>query len=245
MHKIVPFCRHVICQPGCGINISARFEFLGGQFVPTWFHIPDEIAKYFLITNLSMNRHNQLRSTGAIPASLFADSIDNNLDLSEIGLKFDEMTNDSVLTVSVTNISKVPQFFTADVRGYYKEDLPPGMKYHHILGFGHTLVYPHASCKISVQPQLDCESKLLFVPPHLHDVFRVDSLSAGPNDHTSAADSNHLSGEAFCDVELKPDPIVPASTFFTLECRNRTDIQQWMNTAVLVLPVPPKETISK
>jgi hypothetical protein len=238
MHKIIPVCRNVEVKPNQNVTMIRRLDFRD-SFVPTWFHIPDESAKNFLITCISLDHNNQLCSTGAVPAELFAESLEKDLTLTKVGVKFNEMTCGSVLRFSVLNISKEPQFFTSDVRGYYKEDLPPGMKYHHILGFGHTPVRPLGSCNILVQPQLDCEPKLLFVPPHLRGVFHMISL------FSDVADSNHLSGEAFNDVELKPYPIVPRSTFLTLVCQNRTDIQQNMNAAVLCLPVPPKETINK
>jgi hypothetical protein len=207
----------------------------GAQVCPVGLEIDPEVAPRLLINDLKVGRNSQLVTCSSIPATLFACP-------STVYLHCDKILGGQLfsLQVSCTGLDDV------EFRGRLLAAAPgipvPGKVW--VAGFEYTEVRAGQTVALVTTPQVEFRVRRLHVPPHLLDVFRVDSLFQGPYldvpQVSRAVDFRQLDRENLSrggEISLDPFQVVGIGQPVTMEVTNMSGTTQYFSAALLGEPV--------
>ena len=155
-------------------TVFAYLPIRRSPFKPTWLEIARDIAPHFMITDLKIGTdRSQLASVKGVPAQLFVPRDETS---PEDRLLIDELPQESMISLSVTNISRSPRGFRALVLGYDPTTpLAEGTR-SRLCGLGISLLPPGVVTTITIEPLTALEPSRLYIPaPLLHDLEIVAS----------------------------------------------------------------------
>jgi hypothetical protein len=203
----------------------------GGQVWPVGLEIDAEVAPHLLVNDVKVGRNSQLVACGSVPATLFASSL-------PVNLRFDRLRAGQIFSIHVSCLGPDDVEF----RGRLLAAAPgtPVPERSWVAGFGYTEVRAGQTVTLVTTPMVEFRVRRLHVPPHLLDVFRVDSLFQGPYldvPRTShVVDSLQLGRENLSrggEIFLDPFQVVGIGQPVTMEVTNTSDTTQFFSAALL------------
>jgi hypothetical protein len=207
----------------------------GGEVWTVGLEIDPEVAPLLLINDLKVGRNSQLVTCSSIPATLFACP-------PPVYLHCDRICGGQLFSLRVS----CPGPDDVEFRGRLLAVAPgaPVSGRMWVAGFGHTEVRAGQTVALVTTPQVEFRVRRLHVPPHLLDVFRVDSLFQGPYldvpQVTRVVDSRQLDRENLSrggEVVLDPFQVVGIGQSVTMEVTNTSGTTQFFSAALLGEPV--------
>jgi hypothetical protein len=145
-------------------HISIPFE--RGPFQPTGIVVPADVARHFLVTEISVGKNSQFIAPACVPASFFSERRED--------LSFESVPRGMLLTLSVSNTDSTDHVFKCSVKG--KPGLAPASKRRAFLGLGQTFVPAGSVVTLRVQPQVTFKPDLFVLPEELLEIFEVVEL---------------------------------------------------------------------
>jgi hypothetical protein len=199
---------------------------------PVGLVLPDDVAEHLLVVGISIDKRAQLRSVGAVPATLFA------LSAPRRDLTIDLISPGQRLRVGLVNLGPKDVLLRGGLRCLLAPSNLPGLV---VLGYGNTRVAGHGSAHVNVQPQVDLEPIFLHVPPRLLEWFEVEEVfSYVPQKDDSRAERVRTQASLTRDrlkrdgsLGFSPVPVVRKSQFLTVSVRNRSAEAHDFSAAIL------------
>lgn len=231
----------VVVAPRCSVNVEVVIP-LGERFQPTWFSMPDRVARRVIVTDFKIGHASQLISNGCLPGSLFSDSmVGTEVARSMFGPEAIYLGRKIVL--SVQSVVDDPLEFSADVFGYSSADpIVSSLKKLYALGLGWTPVREGARVTVNVQPQLPFRGENLYVSDDVLEAFEIEEVRKGVE-----GESRHWSCELARSVperlgsgalvKLDPGGVLDVMGCVTVIARNRLGRQSTFSGAILGSPV--------
>lgn len=229
-------------------NVSTGLPTVDGPFKPTWFHIPENVARHLLITDIKVGRNSQLISTTCLPASIFSSNRTEKLHTETL------LPNRMYITLSITNTSSEAVDFSGEVIG----NEPPNNREDelYVLGLGHILVKENLA--LSVQSQVPMSPALLYVPETIIEEVEIENVVVRPYTHSYQISSGDVvetdcpfvSGvptkmllnnhQSYRSILLEPKNLLNASDFLVLKIHNKSKNPLYFTGAILGHPEKKK-----
>ena len=153
--------------PGIGSTIITTIS----EYGPFRFReilVSKEMGRNFFITDIKIDKKSQFITLGAVPASFFTDGA------RQKNIYFSTLCRDGVLELSVSNMHKEEQEFSAVLTGNVLEDpLQVDTRDRHFMGLGHTVVPSGSTAMVNLQAQVVFKPDGLILPPEVSDDFVV------------------------------------------------------------------------
>ena len=207
-----------------------------GVFYPTGIVVDPEVASQFMVTDVRIGGNSQLISRGAVPGCLFAADTPHHLRL-------DKMPLGSRVGLSVRNVGPTEQRFRAWVLG--SRDVPRQEEGLYVVGFGSTTITNEITVVMN-QLQVAFHPRVLYVPPGVLDVFRVNSLRQGrylDADDVPLVNPHALAGEEFLEsgyLRFASESLVGRDVPILVDVTRVSDERRAFTCAILGEPLSVK-----